>query len=221
MWAGTGSDRSSVNVDGVDIIPSNSIELLGITIDSKLSLEPHLASVARATRVRAAMIARLSCHLPRGPYLSQLAKGIVLGKVGYAIAAVAAPRLESDHTPPSCNNQTIQVALNDVARSITGHARKDHMKIPDLLTKAGIPSYNAISVRSIAMETWKASRSSDGPDGSLNPLGKLLFPSANRSPSTRSSRSAAAGLVPLPLRSKANTFVWNASTIWNLSLIHI
>ena len=81
MWAGTGSGAESVNVDGVDVAPANSIELLGITIDSKLSLESHLGTVACATRIRAAMIARLSCHLPRGPYLSQLAKGIVLSLI--------------------------------------------------------------------------------------------------------------------------------------------
>ncbi|QQP54394.1 Hypothetical protein FKW44_007216 [Caligus rogercresseyi] len=37
--------------------------------------------MARAARVRANMVVRLAKHIPRGPYLHQLAKGIVLGKV--------------------------------------------------------------------------------------------------------------------------------------------
>ena len=206
-----------MKVDGVEVSPANSIELLGVSINSKLSLEPHLASVASAARVRAAMIARLSHHLPRGPYLTQLAKGIVLGKVGYAIAAVSSPRLEGDTAPPSGNSMAIQVALNDVARSVSGSARRDHLKIPDLLAKASIPSYNAISVRAITIEAWKASTSTDGPNGTQNPLGKLLFNNNTSRNSTMSSRSALAGKIPLPLRSKANTFVWNATSIWNHS----
>eukprot|EP00095_Tigriopus_kingsejongensis_P002623 maker-scaffold290_size220039-snap-gene-0.6 protein:Tk02623 transcript:maker-scaffold290_size220039-snap-gene-0.6-mRNA-1 annotation:"solute carrier family 22 member 15-like" len=46
----------------------------------QLSLDPHVAFVAKTAGTRAAMVARLSCHLHRGRYLSQLSKAMVLGK---------------------------------------------------------------------------------------------------------------------------------------------
>jgi len=146
--------------------------------------------------------------------LSQLAKGIVLGKVGYAIAAVASPRLEGNFSSPPAACKEIQVALNDVARSITGKKRQDHINIPNLLSSAGLPSLNYMSVHALAMETWKAFKSKDGMNGSRNPLGLLLFP-ADLSESARSSRSASAGVVPLPLKTAANTMAWHAVNVWN------
>ena len=92
-----------------------------------------------------------------------------------------------------------------------------HVKVQDLRERANIPSYNAITVRAIAMEAWKAFHSSDGPNGSRNPLGKQIFPTTTHCDITRSSRSVKEGVIPLPLPSKPNTYVWNASTIWNSS----
>jgi len=205
-----------VLVDGVEVKPSNTIELLGVTADSKLSLEPHLLAVVGAARSHASMVARLASHLPRGKYLSQLAKGIVLGKVGYAIAAVATPRMADSPSSATLASKEIQVALNDVARSITGKKRQDRIHIADLLSSAKLPSFNAMSVQALAMETWKAFKSQDGVDGSRNPLGLLLFPPGGAlQDSMRSSRSASAGAIPLPLKTAANTMVWHAVDLWN------
>ena len=122
-----------------------------------------------------------------------------------------------DTTSPSANSMAIQVAMNNIARSVSGCARRDHVKIEDLLARANISSYNEVTVRAVAMETWKAFQSSDGPGGSKNPLGKLIFPERNLSDASRTSRAATAGIIPLPLHSKASTFIWNASTVWNHS----
>jgi hypothetical protein len=48
----------------------------------------------------------------------------------------------------------IQVAFNDVARSITGARRRDHVRIEDLLAQAGLESANRMVVKAIAAETW-------------------------------------------------------------------
>ena len=109
------------------------------------------------------------------------------------------------------------VAVNDVARSISGRSRRDHVRVQDLLAKASLPSYNAISVRAVAMEAWKTFKSKDGPNGSRNPLGELIFQPVPTDDSTRGSRAATAGIVPLPLRAKTATFVWNAVRVWNSS----
>ncbi|QQP51411.1 Hypothetical protein FKW44_012765, partial [Caligus rogercresseyi] len=78
--------------------------LLGAKFDSTLSLNLNVDIMARAARVRANMVVRLAKHIPRGPYLHQLAKGIVLGKVGYAVSVVTPVRFgdSSPQDPCSC-----------------------------------------------------------------------------------------------------------------------
>ena len=214
MWAGEKACQNiSVPVDGISVALGKSIELLGVKIDNKLSFAPHTTALIQATKCKSAMVARLACHLPRGRYLSLLSKGIVLGKVGYAIAAVTTPRLEGDNSGPSINSKAVQVTLNNVTRSITGTKRESHVRISELLAKAGIPSLNSMAVRAVAMEAWKAFHSSDGPNGTRNPVGNVLFGNKGE----RSTRAAANGAIPLPLPSRADTFIWHASTIWNHS----
>ena len=89
--------------------------------------------------------------------------------MAYGVAAVSAPRLEGDSGGPSSNTMTIQVALNDVARSVSGHVRTDHVRVQDLLAEANMPSYNALAVGAVAMETWKDFHSTDGSEGTRNP----------------------------------------------------
>jgi hypothetical protein len=58
---------------------------------------------------------------------------------------------------------------------VTGTKRSEHVRIKDLLEKARIPSYNALTIMALAMETWKAHGSEDGPGGGRNPPGELMF----------------------------------------------
>eukprot|EP00095_Tigriopus_kingsejongensis_P010786 maker-scaffold304_size215464-snap-gene-1.21 protein:Tk10786 transcript:maker-scaffold304_size215464-snap-gene-1.21-mRNA-1 annotation:"cuticle protein" len=77
-----------VVVDRVTMFLDKKLELLGVKFDSSFSTFPHGALVAASARRRAAMIASLSHHLPKGAYLQQLARILVLGKCSYAIGAV-------------------------------------------------------------------------------------------------------------------------------------
>jgi hypothetical protein len=86
-------------------------------------------------------------HLPtgkpsaQGEYLWQLSYGLVVGKFSHALAAVARPRQEPKDNA-SLISGGIQVAFNDVARSINGARRRDHVRIEDLLAQAGLESTN-------------------------------------------------------------------------------
>jgi hypothetical protein len=136
LHAGNVSE-TTVEVDGNTIHPSDVIELLRVRFDRKLSTTPHIKSLIAAVRQRASVVARLANHLPRGAYLWQLSYGLVMGKFSHALASVARPRLEQENNPSvACSK--IQVAFNDVARSITGARRHDHINIKDLLDLAGI-----------------------------------------------------------------------------------
>jgi hypothetical protein len=163
------------------------LELLGVKYDKCLSSKLQQRRVAASARQRATTIARLAHQLPRC-YLSRLAHGLVLGKIGYALAAYVRPRMTDDAPPHSADIHAAQVALNDVARSITGHRRTDHIKIDSLLSEAGIPSLNQVLVRSIATEAWKSLNSNDGADNGHNMLDRLLFPNDDSGRATRTGR---------------------------------
>jgi hypothetical protein len=206
-------DDFSVMVNGSNVLPGDSLELLGVKYDKCLSSRPQQRRVAASTRQRASTIARLSHQLPRC-YLGRLAHGLVLGKIGYALAAYVRPRMTDDAPPHSADIRAAQVALNDVARSITGHRRTDHIKIDSLLSEAGIPSLNQVLVRSIATEAWKSFNSNDGADNSRNMLGRLLFPNDDSGHKDRQMRSLAEGKIAVPLRGH-DTFITHAAHLWN------
>lgn len=66
--AGPAADLS-VQVDGNTISCGDTIELLGVNFDRKMTTAPHVDDLVKATRQRAALIARLGHHLTRGQYL--------------------------------------------------------------------------------------------------------------------------------------------------------
>ncbi|QQP49720.1 Uncharacterized protein FKW44_010488 [Caligus rogercresseyi] len=68
----------TVNVGGVEVHPSDEIEFLGVKFDTGFTTAPHNINVAKAAAKRAALISRLAVHLPRGKYLRQLAKGLMI-----------------------------------------------------------------------------------------------------------------------------------------------
>jgi hypothetical protein len=71
----------SVKVDGKTIAASETLELLGVRFDRKFTTAPHIEHLAGAVKQRAALISRLTHHLPRGQYLRQLAQGLVFARL--------------------------------------------------------------------------------------------------------------------------------------------
>jgi hypothetical protein len=201
-----------MEVDGIIIHPGHVIELLGLKYDRRLTTGPHLKAVLAAVRQRASVISRLANHLPRGEYLRQLAYCLVIGKLSHALAAVARPRLEQEENASMVWSR-IQVALNDIAPGITGTRRRDHVRIKDLLSQAGLESANRMVVKAIAAETWGCFHSDDGRDGTRNHVGKLLF-SGKRTAIAKTTQSATTGQIEVPLRG-GHTFITHAAHVWN------
>ncbi|QQP38291.1 Hypothetical protein FKW44_018828 [Caligus rogercresseyi] len=117
------------------------------------------------------------------------------------------PRFDKNKEPDAAH-RAVQVAINDVARSIAGCRRRDHIRIEDLLSFAKIPSLNEITVMAVAVETWKCFHSNDGGCGARNPIGDLVFPTPKRP--MRSTTS-----VACPLRGGTDTFASHAVSVWN------
>ena len=215
-----GRSNFSVVVDNATISPGKSLEFLGLSVDSSLCIDT--SGAAKAARHKAAVIGRLACHLPKGQYLRQLANGVLLGKIGYAAAAVAPLRL-TDSDPASVSTKAIQVAINKAARSVVGTRLLDKIPTKELLAMSGMPSYNRLVVRTVALEAWKAFVSCDGPDGTRNPLGVILFGDHGNSSSTgqaptvldRPSRATVSGCIKPPLPIAAQTMVQSIYRVWN------
>jgi hypothetical protein len=203
-------------IDGKQVKAEDSIELLGVSFDKKLSTKPHTKAMLEVVKQRAAVIARLVNHIPRGKYLRQLAMGLVNGKLCHALAAYASPRLPTptgEATPPTTLYHQIQVAYNKVVRSIAGVKIRDRVLVPDLLQRAGIPRINGMVVNAVAIETWNCRHSSDGGNRAKNFVGSLIFDTGD---AVKTTRAATAGMAVVPLRGR-DTFVSNGARTWNAS----
>jgi hypothetical protein len=201
----------SVCVGENNIVCSNTLELLGIRYDRKMSAAPHVDDMAKSAKQRAGLVARLSHHLPRGRLLRQLASGLVFGKLNHALGAVAAPRLHPN-TPTNGRMASVQVAVNDVARSVIGGKRSDRVAVLELNARAQFPLVNELVMKTVAMVTWAAFYSRDGnPKGGCNPLGAAMFDGTGYSRTTRAS-AAGKAINPMPGQ---NTLVSTGIKIWN------
>ena len=179
-----------------------------------LDMAKHNKEAAATARVRAALVCRLAYHIPRGKYFRQLATGLLLGNISYAAAATTPIRLSNDDVEAGPCKE-VQKAINDVARTIIRVKRMDHISVANLLVRAGLPSYNRLAVRAIAAEAWKAYHSQDGPSGSRNPLGSILFGPHHNQATDKRTRANNDGRITPPLKVAAPCMVYNAYKIWN------
>jgi hypothetical protein len=189
-------------VDGAEVRPGNKFELLGVMFDQRFTVRPYLTNLSKEARFRAGRVAGLAQHLPRGQLLPQLGSGLLMGKLAHCLSVVAHPRLPGSAKPISEALDSIQVAINDVARSVVGYRREDHIPIKDLLV-----------VRSTTLAAWSAYVSNDGEAGNSNPVIRLMFDS-NIVASSRPTRATATGEVRVSTRG-VKTLVTHALKTWN------
>lgn len=190
------TDHPSPILVGKSLVqPQEELLLLGVKFDKRLTIKPHLRSLGSAARSLLAMTRRLLLHLPRGWQVQEIVRALVVGRLCYGSILVT-PRLNQED--PVCQLlQSLQVVVNDIARSLLGVARADQVPVEQLLAETNLPALNRVVVRSILCETWKCLRSCDSPDGGLNPLGMILSPPLLNHVQ-RSTRSASDGSLSPP-----------------------
>jgi hypothetical protein len=203
----------TVNVDGAEVKPVGTFALLGVTFNRQFTVKPYLHSLARKARFPAGHVAQLAQHLPCGQLLPQLRSGLLMGKVAHCLPVVARPRLPGSTAVIPESLAQVQVAVNDVARSVVGCRREDHITIVDLLEAAKYLSLNQQAVKATAMSAWTAFHSCDGTNGARNPVGDAMFSGAEL-PTTRMSRSTTAGEVRVRTRGLDN-HVMHGLEAWN------
>ena len=130
-----------ISVDGVTITTSEKI-ILGFTLDNKLQPQPYLKELADGVLYRKHVVGRLSAHLP--PHvLKMFARATVLGKLRTYLHLYLKVRL-SESDPRTEWGKKLQVMVNDVARVVAKKRRSNHIRVQDLLKKAGLEGSNGL-----------------------------------------------------------------------------
>ena len=210
IWS---NSPSPVLIGDALVQPEDELLLLGVKFDRKFSVRPHLQSLLGTSRSLLAMTRRLLLHLPRGRQVQEVVRALVVGRLCYG-SILFTPRLS--HGDQVCHLlQSLQTGVNNIARSLLGLSRADRISVEQLLADSNMPVLNRVVIKSIMCESWKCLRPSDGPNGSMNPLGMILSPPfSNRV--LRTTRSISDGsLPPPPLRVRADTFAWHAVKLYN------
>jgi hypothetical protein len=83
-----------------------------------------------------------------------------MGKVAHCLPVIAAPRLPGSTKQILEMLESLQVAVNNVARPVVGCKRDDHVTVRALLDSAGYLTINQLVVKSTAMAAWSAFKSS-------------------------------------------------------------
>ena len=137
--------------------------------------------------------------------LKDVSYGIVIGKLSTYIANCVGVRLHSDE-PVTGPSAALQVILNDLARVLTGHRRRDHVKMEELLKCAELPSVNQLVARSAINMMWTGLVASKGP---LVSVLRALRPASN-------TRAANNGKLNSPATSNINVIIDSGVRLWNL-----
>jgi hypothetical protein len=135
-----------------------------------------------------------------------------MGKLAHCLPTVAQPRLPGSAKPVPEALESIQIAINNVTRSVVGCRREDRITVKDLLDSAKYLSLIQLVVKSLAMAAWSWYESNDGEAGTRNPVGRLMVNS--NLVASWPTRATAAGEVRVPTRG-VKTLVRHALEIWN------
>ena len=132
------------------------LKLLGVTLDGRLNFSVHHANLLKEIRQRICVVRRLAAKIGRGSLLRAASQALVIGRIQCSAWVTREARLENSRGTRVSTEE--QVALNDLARILTGTKRCEHVRTEDLIKKACIPTLNEIVVRQSAMAAWKAMR---------------------------------------------------------------
>ena len=134
---------------------SDSLNILGVTIDSRLNFSTHHDALVNDLRRRLGVIRRLKCQMSRGKLLNEVAQSLFVGRLQCNAWITRPVRVNQEGEQPSSRDKA-QVLLNDLARTLLNIRRADHVRTEDLMDRAKIPTLNEIVVRQAALNSWKA-----------------------------------------------------------------
>ena len=138
------------------ILPTDTLNVLGVTIDKHVNFNTHNEIVLRDIKKRLGVVRRLSVQLPRGKLLTEIGRALIVGKLQNCAFVTHTMRLPSNENGQAPNKGPAQVVLNDLARLVLGARRTDHLRATDLMDRAGLSTLNEIVVSQSAVAAWQA-----------------------------------------------------------------
>jgi len=103
------SSLTSVSVSDVDLPVADSMRVLGVTLDRRLTFDNHASAVARSCNYHARAIRHIR-HLLTLDLAQTLACSLILSRIDYCISVL--------HGAPSSNTQKLQRVKNNAVRIV-------------------------------------------------------------------------------------------------------
>ena len=148
----------SINILDSTIPLTNTVKILGLSVQNDLKWKAHIESMIRNLQYRVGILKRLRPILTQ-KQLETIAQGLIVSKLRYGLSVYSSLRFtESDGS--SKESQKIQVLLNDVMRTLKGAKRKDKLHIEDLIREFPWGSYNRMALKTQICDIWKFINSS-------------------------------------------------------------
>jgi len=192
------SSLTSVSVTGVDLPIADSMKVLGVTLDRRLTFDDHVSAVARSCNYHARVIRHVR-QLLTVDLAQTLACSLILSSIDYCNAVL--------HGAPSGTIQKLQRVQNNAARVILQVPRRSHAN--SLLQELHwLPVEQRITYK-LAVLTYKIRQT---------PVSEYLSRHITTRSSTRSLRSSSAPLLHVPFRQTSfgkHSFSTIAPAVWN------
>ena len=131
------------------------LRILGVEVDKSVTFSNHHTTMLADLRRRVGVVRRLATKLSRGRLLSEIAQALVVGKVQCNAWVTRRVRLNPQQ-PHSGEDVATQRMLTELARTLTGARRTDHIRVIDLADRAALPTLNEIVAKQSAVAAWKA-----------------------------------------------------------------
>jgi len=111
------SSLTSVSVAGVDLPIADSMKVLGVTLNHRLTLDNYVSAVAGSCNYHARAIRHVR-HLLTVDLAQTLACSLILSRIDYCNAVI--------HSAPSGTIQKLQLVQNNAARVVLQAPRRSH-----------------------------------------------------------------------------------------------
>jgi len=192
------SSLTSLSVAGVDLPVADSMKVLGVTLDRRLTFDKHVSAVARSCNYHARAIRHIR-HLLSQDLAQTLACSLILSRIDYCNAVL--------YGAPSGTIQKLQRVQNNAARIVNQAPRRSHTN--SLLQELHwLPVEQRIMYK-LAVLTYKTRQTS---------VPEYLSRHITTRSSTRSLRSSSAPLLQVPFRRTSfgkRSFSTAAPSVWN------
>ena len=195
------SHHFQLNISGHTLTPSQSVKMLGVTIDSNLSWENHIANVTKKCNSILFCLYKIRHHLtPEARKL--LIEAHVFPHILYCLSVWGGAA--------ACHLNRLQRVVNFAARVVSGARKRDH--ISPTVRALGWHTITELIVYRDRLAVFRALNDSRAPAAT-----RCLF-TPRSAISQRVTRATSAGVLELPpfrLSFARRTFSYRAAESWN------